>query len=31
MGDDCEIKWEEVKDIPTLKSGKYQYVISEVK
>ncbi len=30
MGNDCQIEWQEVKDIPTLKSGKYLYTLSEV-
>ncbi len=29
MGNDCEIIWEEVEDIPPLNSGKYRYTIRE--
>ncbi len=31
MEEDCKIKWTLVKDIPSLKSGKYEYVRSEMK
>lgn len=31
LGDDIKIKFEIVKDIPPLKSGKYQYIVSKVK
>ena len=30
MGNNCKTKWEFVKKIPPLKSGKYLYVLSEV-
>lgn len=30
MGDDCKITWKFVKEIKSLKNGKYLYVISEV-
>lgn len=31
MGSDCQIKWEFVKEINSLKSGKYEYVRSELR
>jgi len=31
MGEDCQVIWEFVKEIPTLKSGKYLYTRSLVK
>lgn len=31
MGDDCKIDWNFVDDIPRLASGKYLYVVSELK
>jgi phenylacetate-CoA ligase len=31
MNNNCQIKWEFVKDIPPLKNGKYFYTISEIK
>jgi phenylacetate-CoA ligase len=31
MGDDCEIEFEFLNDIPTSSSGKYRYTISELK
>ncbi|VVB53037.1 Uncharacterised protein [uncultured archaeon] len=31
MGEKCEIKWEQVNEIPPLKSGKYLYTISKIK
>jgi hypothetical protein len=31
MGYKCKIQWREVEDIPKLSSGKYVYVMSELK
>ena len=30
MGNNCEIKWEFVKDLKPLKSGKYLYTVNEI-